>query len=226
MKGKNFIERGTTPLAERYIGNAKMFEEHEKRLFLRNTSEDWHYQTVTRPLFEKAQHLHPVQQMQAIDIQTWLRGDILLKADKMTMAHSLELRVPFLDKEVFEAARKLPFNLTIANKTTKSILRDSFRGIVPDHVYDRKKLGFPVPIRHWLKHELYDWAVHLIKNSQTERYIDKSYILSLLEAHALNKADYSRKIWTVLIFMIWHNVHMENKYPFESAQVQPASAIV
>ncbi|MFB4162464.1 asparagine synthase (glutamine-hydrolyzing) [Alteribacillus sp. JSM 102045] len=220
MKGKGFIERGTTPLSERYIGNAKIFEEAEKRLFLKTASASWNYQTLTRPIFEKAKHLDPVQQMQAIDIHTWLRGDILLKADKMTMSHSLELRVPFLDKEVFAAARLIPSNLTIANKTTKSILREAFHGVVPEHVYNRRKLGFPVPIRHWLKDELYDWAKNLIAESQTDRFIDKAYILSLLENHALNKADYSRKIWTVLIFMIWHQVFVEDKYNFENSQNQ------
>ncbi|SDH17978.1 asparagine synthase (glutamine-hydrolysing) [Alteribacillus persepolensis] len=218
MKGKSFIERGTTPLAERYIGNAKMFEEEEKRKFLKTASSDWHYRDITGPIFDKTTHLHPVQQMQTVDINTWLRGDILLKADKMTMAHSLELRVPFLDKEVFKVARHIPADLQIANNTTKSILRDSFRGIVPDHVYDRKKLGFPVPIRHWLKNELYDWARSIINDSQTESYIHKAYVLSLLDEHAANKHDHSRKLWTILIFMIWHQVHVEGLYTAERTE--------
>ncbi|TKJ04444.1 asparagine synthase, partial [Bacillus cereus] len=124
-----------------------------------------------------------VSKMQYIDMFTWLRGDILLKADKMTMANSLELRVPFLDKEVFDVASKIPTEFKIANGTTKAILREAARGIVPDHVLDRKKLGFPVPIRHWLKDEMHDWAINIINESKTEHLIDKQYVLNLLEAH-------------------------------------------
>src|SRR5699024_5618202 len=158
VKGKSFLERGTTPLRERYIGNAKMFEEAEKSTFLKTYQEQWNYQNITNPLYDTVEGQPLVNQMQYIDIHTWMRGDILLKADKMTMAHSLELLVPFLDKEVFRVASQLPVDMKIANGTTKQILREASRGIIPDHVLDRKKLGFPVPIRHWLKDELNSWA--------------------------------------------------------------------
>ncbi|WP_436864823.1 asparagine synthase-related protein [Bacillus fungorum] len=146
----------------------------------------------------------------------YLRGDILVKADRMTLAHSLELRVPFLDKEVFDVASKLPTHLKIANGTTKHILREAVRGIVPDHVLNRKKLGFPVPIRHWLKNEMYDWAITVIKESETDYLVDKNYVLNLLESHCLGKGDYSRKIWTVLSFMIWHQIYIEHKFDTSS----------
>ncbi|WP_028783527.1 asparagine synthase (glutamine-hydrolyzing) [Thalassobacillus devorans] len=214
VKGKSFLERGTTPLKKRYIGNAKMFEEAEKQNLLRNYR-NFHYQQVTESLYQTADEYDLVNQMQYVDIHTWMRGDILLKADKMTMANSLELRVPFLDKEVFDVARAIPVDMKIANGTTKSILRESSRGIVPDHVLDRKKLGFPVPIRHWLKNELYDWAKMLIHESETDQYIHKGYILDLLEAHCQDKGDYSRKIWTVLMFMLWHQIFVERRYPIE-----------
>lgn len=151
MKGKSFLERGTTPLRERYIGNAKMFEENEKRELLTHYIENNNYQQITDELYDFVKDYPLVNQMQYIDIHTWLRGDILLKADRVTMANSLELRVPFLDKEVFRVASGIPVELKIANGTTKSILREAAKGIIPEHVLDRKKLGFPVPIRHWLK---------------------------------------------------------------------------
>ncbi|UOR10802.1 asparagine synthase (glutamine-hydrolyzing) [Halobacillus amylolyticus] len=218
MRGKSFLERGTTPLEDRYIGNAKMFEEPEKEQLLANFRKDSTYQSLTKSLYENVQEEHPVHQMQYVDIHTWLRGDILLKADKMTMANSLELRVPFLDKEVFNAARGLPVDSKIADGTTKSILRKAARGIVPDHVLDRKKLGFPVPIRHWLRNELYDWAKTLIATSDTDHLIHKSVVLDLLEAHVQQKGDYSRKIWTVLMFMLWHQIYVEGVYSFEELQ--------
>lgn len=214
MKGKSFIERGVTPMEERYIGNANMFTEEEKRELLSVYREGLHFTDITKPLYTESKSYDPVDRMQYIDIHTWMRGDILLKADKMTMAHSLELRVPFLDKEVFEAASKIPTSLKTANGTTKYILRKAAEGIVPEHVLNRKKLGFPVPIRHWLKNEMNEWAKTIIRESNTDHLFNKSYVLNLLEDHCQGKADNSRKIWTVLIFMIWHQVYIEGKYSF------------
>ncbi|MCT2535836.1 asparagine synthase (glutamine-hydrolyzing) [Aquibacillus koreensis] len=220
VRGKSFLERGTTPLKDRYIGNAKMFEDEEKSLLLKGYNPNLHYQQITEALYNNVKNDHPVNQMQYIDIHTWLRGDILLKADKMTMAHSLELRVPFLDKEVFRVASEIPVDLKIANGTTKSILREASRGIVPDHVLDRKKLGFPVPIRHWLKNELNDWAKTLINESETDHLLHKDYIRGLLDAHCQGKGDYSRKIWTVLMFMLWHQIYVERKFSFEELRAE------
>ncbi|WP_243388278.1 asparagine synthase (glutamine-hydrolyzing) [Bacillus kexueae] len=216
MKGKSFIERGCTPLEDRYIGNAKMFEMDEKNRFYHFYDATLTYQSMTKSFYDEAAGFDDVTKMQYIDIHTWLRGDILLKADKMTMANSLELRVPFLDKRVFEVASKIPSRYKIADQTTKTILRKAARGIVPDHVLDRKKLGFPVPIRHWLKEEMYDWARNIIRESETDHLFNKNYFLSLLDEHCQNKVDNSRKIWTVLIFMIWHQIFIEEKYTFTS----------
>jgi asparagine synthase (glutamine-hydrolysing) len=214
MKGKSFIERGVTPMEERYIGNAKMYSEAEKKHLLREYKGGLEYTNITTPLYRETTHYPPVNRMQYIDIHTWLRGDILLKADKMTMAHSLELRVPFLDKAVFEVAAKIAPEMKTANNTTKYILRKAAEGIVPDHVLNRKKLGFPVPIRHWLKNEMYDWAKNIIKESATDHLFHKDVLYRLLDEHCRNKADHSRKIWTVLVFMIWHQVYVEKKYDF------------
>ncbi|PFP77356.1 asparagine synthase (glutamine-hydrolyzing) [Bacillus thuringiensis] len=212
FKGKSFLERGCTPIEERYYGNAKIFREEEKIKLIKSYNESVNYKDVTKALYNEIKDYDDVSKMQYIDMYTWLRGDILLKADKMSTAHSLELRVPFLDKEVFDVASKIPTELKIANRTTKAILREAVRGIVPDHVLDRKKLGFPVPIRHWLKDEMYDWALNIIKESKTEHLIDKKYVLNLLEAHRTDKGNHSRKIWTVLTFMVWHQIYIEHTY--------------
>jgi len=215
VKGKSFIERGVTPMEERYIGNAKMFSELEKEKLLSVYNKDLHYRDITNPLYEESFGYDPVDRMQFIDIHTWMRGDILLKADKMTMAHSLELRVPFLDKEVFKIASKIPTSLKTANGTTKYILRKAAESFVPEHVLNRKKLGFPVPIRHWLKDEMNEWAKNIIKESDTDHLLNKTVVLQLLEDHCQGKADNSRKIWTVLMFMVWYSVYIEKKYSFE-----------
>lgn len=215
MKGKSFIERGITPMEDRYIGNAKMFTEEEKRDLLNVYREGLDYTDITKPLYQESRGYDSVDRMQYIDIHTWMRGDILLKADRVTMAHSLELRVPFLDKEVFEVASRIPTSMKTANGTTKYILRKAAEGIVPSHVLDRKKLGFPVPIRHWLKNEMNDWAKTIIRESNTDHLINKTYVLRLLEDHCQGKADNSRKIWTVLMFMVWHQVYVEDVYSFQ-----------
>ncbi|WP_052345717.1 asparagine synthase (glutamine-hydrolyzing) [Paucisalibacillus sp. EB02] len=209
--GKSYLARGTTPLKDRYIGNAKIFEEKEKKQFLKTYHEANHYQLITDELFQQVKEEHPLHQMQYIDIHTWLSGDILVKADRMTGAHSLSLRAPFLDKEVFLVARKIPVKYKISEKQTKQILRKAAKDFVPSHVVERKKLGFPVPTGNWLRNELFDWAQNVILVSETGHLLEKSYCLKLLIDHATGKRDNARKLWTILVFMIWHRVNMENK---------------
>ncbi|QQP70490.1 asparagine synthase (glutamine-hydrolyzing) [Carnobacterium sp. CS13] len=214
VKGKSFLIRGTMALEDRYVGNAKIFDEFEKKKILVNYDLHFPYQAVTKPFYEQTINYDPIDRMQLIDINTWLSGDLLLNADRTTMAYSLELRTPFLDKEVFEVARKIPAKLRIANGTTKYILRKAVEGIVPDNVIYRKKLGFPVPIRHWLKDELYEWALAIIKESKTEHLLEKPYLINLLEKHRTGKIDHSRKIWTALTFMVWHRIYVEEPQMF------------
>ncbi|MBZ5751572.1 asparagine synthase (glutamine-hydrolyzing) [Metabacillus rhizolycopersici] len=209
MKGKSFIYRGCTKLENRYIGNAHIFKDPELSKVLAYPY-DTSFKTITDQIYQQVNHLDDVSKMQTIDMNTWLKGDILTKADRMTMAHSLELRVPFLDKEVFKVAASLPASSKIQNGVTKALLRKAFKDIIPSHVVNRKKLGFPVPIRIWLKHELYDWTVSLIENSHTENLLNKAYAKHLLDEHALGKHDYSRKLWTIITFMLWHKQFVEN----------------
>lgn len=209
LKGRSFFERGCTPIEERYFGNAKIMTEFEKSLLMKNYQSANKFTNVTSQLFKDVSHYHDIEKMQYIDMHTWLRGDILVKADKMTMAHSLELRVPFLDKEVYKVAAELQVDDKITKHTTKLALREAMAEIVPEHVLFRRKLGFPVPIRHWLKGPLYDWAIQLIKESDTDHLFNKEYLVNLLNTHCQGKLDLSRKIWTVLIFMIWHQIYIE-----------------
>jgi asparagine synthase (glutamine-hydrolysing) len=187
FKGKSFIERGITPLEERYIGNAKIFEEVEKSVLLQSYSSAIHYTHITKPIYDDSMEYDAVTKMQNIDIHTWLRGDVLVKADRMSKAHSLELRLPFLDEKVFDTASKLRTDEKVRNNTTKYLLRKAGEGIVPEHVLNRRKLGFPVPIRHWLKDEIYDWAVQLVRSSETDYILNKHYIEKLLDDHLLIK---------------------------------------
>lgn len=209
MRGKSFLERGTTPIERRFLGNAKIYSENEKRELLLNYNKTINPYDLTDPYYEYAKNYDNVTKMQYVDINTWLRGDILVKSDRMAMAHSLELRVPFLDKEVLKVASTLGIKDKISHKTTKFLLRDAFKDILPQSSIMRKKLGYPVPIRVWLKDELYDYALGYINNSEGIKYFNKEYILSLMNQHKEGVKDNSRKIWTVLIFLIWHKVNIE-----------------
>src|SRR5699024_4830208 len=150
--------------------------------------------------------------MQHLDLFTWLRGDILVKADKITMANSLELRVPFLDRAVFEVAQALPLDQKITRQTTKYALRRALETIVPPHVLHRRKLGFPVPLRHWLAGpELHDWAQTVIAESGTDHLFDKAHVSRMLADHRAGVADHSRRLWTILAFMVWHGIFVEER---------------
>ncbi|MCD8510367.1 MAG: asparagine synthase (glutamine-hydrolyzing) [Bacillus sp. (in: Bacteria)] len=211
MRGRSFLIRGCTPIEERFVGNAKIFLDEEKDRILVPGSPHWKTNDIVKALYEEAKNYDDVTKMQYVDMHTWLRGDILVKADKMTMAHSLELRVPFLDRDVFDIAAKIPLHGKIRGKQTKVWLRESLADVVPAHVLHRKKLGFPVPIRIWLKDEMYDWARNWMTTSQTDHLFNKKECLQLLEDHRLGKLDASRKIWTILTYMIWHHNYMENR---------------
>ena len=169
------------------------------------------YRDVTAAHYAATEHLDGSTRMQYVDLFTWLRGDILVKADKMTMANSLELRVPFLDVEVFEVGSSIPTSQKLTKETTKYALRRAIEDIVPAHVINRAKLGFPVPIRHWLKDVMYDWAHDIITESQAGHLIDQTEALRLLAAHRDGPHDYSRKIWTLLVFFIWHGIFVEGR---------------
>lgn len=210
MRGKSLLHRGSLTLEERYYGNARSFSDEQLRAVLPGFRQEWTHTEVTAPVYAASQGWDSVARMQHIDLFTWLRGDILVKADKMTMANSLELRVPFLDPEVFAVASRLPYDQKITRATTKFALRRALEPIVPEHVLNRPKLGFPVPIRHWLRAgELLDWAHSMVNSSQAGDLVDLAAVRTMLEEHRSGTSDHSRRLWTVLIFMLWHAIFVE-----------------
>jgi len=211
MRGKSLLHRGSLTLEERYYGNARSFSDDQLRATLPRFRQEWTHTDVTGPLYAASDGWDPVARMQHVDLFTWLRGDILVKADKMTMANSLELRVPFLDPEVFAVASRLPLDQKITRSTTKFALRRALEPIVPAHVLNRPKLGFPVPIRHWLRAgELLDWAYAMVDASQADELVDASAVRRMLDEHRNGVSDHSRRLWTVLIFMLWHAIFVEH----------------
>lgn len=210
VKGKNFLIRGSKTVEERFIGNAFMFSVKERKALLRVQSSAPTPQAITRPFYRKVQGADDVTKMQYVDIHTWMAGDILLKADRMSMAHSLELRVPFLDKEVCELATKIPTRFRVNRENTKFAMRQAAMDHLPKEVADKKKLGFPVPIRVWLREDAYYNKVKDAFFSETaQTFFHQGPLLRLLEEHRAGHKDHSRKIWTVYMFLVWYEQYFE-----------------
>ncbi|MEO8814222.1 MAG: asparagine synthase (glutamine-hydrolyzing) [Mycobacterium sp.] len=211
MRGKSLLHRGSLTLEQRYYGNARSFSDAQLRAVLPGFRPEWTHTDITAGLYAQSADWDPVARMQHIDLFTWLRGDILVKADKMTMANSLELRVPFLDPEVFAVASRLPVEAKITRRTTKYALRRALEPIVPAHVLNRPKLGFPVPIRHWLRAgELLEWAYATVNASQAGHLVDLVAVQKMIDEHRRGDSDHSRRLWTVLIFLLWHAIFVEH----------------
>lgn len=203
MKGRSFLERGAVPLERRFVGNAKIFSEDAKsELFAKHSYVHSSF-AVTDEVYQDQTSAGDITRMQLVDLQTWLPGDILMKADKMTMAHSLELRVPFLDKRVFAAATALPEHLRIHGQTTKYALREAVRPIVPEAAARRPKLGFPVPVSKWLEHSLKDHIRDVISASPVREYLNLRYVDELFVHHARGRQAAWRELWTVFTLAMW-----------------------
>lgn len=210
MKGRNYLMRSIKPLSRWYIGNVYIFHEKEKDKLLKRRSGMGDPKKLLKEDFLKVSGLKDSDQMQSIDLKYWLPGDILQKADKMSMAHSLEVRVPFLDREVFQVARQIPHGMKTKHYTTKYVLRKATAGYLPKETAYRKKLGFPIPIRNWLKED--DWYEQIKEAFTGETaflYFHTNYLLKLLEEHRAGEEDNSKKIWTIYAFLVWHQVFFE-----------------
>lgn len=212
IKGKNYIIRGSKDVEERFIGNAFLFNEKDREKILKNPSGRYNHMELTKPYYDKVKHLDDTTKMQYIDIHFWLIGDILLKADKMSMANSLEVRVPFLDKEVFEVARHVPLKYKVTKENTKYAMRQAAHRYLPDMVAEKKKLGFPVPIRIWLRDEKYYNVVkEAFTSKASEEFFKTDEIVKLLDEHKNGKNDNSRKIWAIYMFLVWHKKFFEDE---------------
>ena len=207
VRGRGVLERGARPVEERYDGGARLFT----RAQLARLSRVAPVSTVDQvaPWYAECAGLDDVTRMQYVDLYTWLRGDILHKADRMSMAHSLELRVPFLDPEVFAVAATVPVEEKVPPGTTKYALRRALATVVPPSIVERSKLGFPTPIRVWLCDEMYPWARDILAGSGAGEWVDLAYARRLLDAHRRGHGDQSRRVWAVLVFCLWHAIFVE-----------------
>lgn len=204
--GKNFLTKGGSKLEDYYVGDAFIFNNKEANKILTDKyKSNLKFQDITKPYYEKVKDKDDVTKMQYIDMHFWLPNDILLKADKMSMANSLELRVPILDKEVFKLASSIPTEYKISKGTTKYALRKAASKRIPEDWYKRRKKGFPVPIIKWFREEkYYNIVKKMFEEDFTKDFFNQKALLKLLEGHYKGKKNNCRKIWTVYVFLVWY----------------------
>jgi len=210
VKGRNFIIRGAKPVEERFIGNAYIFsaEERDKLLKYKPIQSPM---DITRPYYDQVKHENDITKMQFLDIHLWLTDDILLQGDKLSMANGLQVRMPLMDREVFRVASRLPVKYRVSKKETKVTFRKAAAKHLPPETAWRKKLGFPVPIRIWLREEKYYNIVKLHFTSEAAgEYFHVDGLVNLLDEHFSGKQDNSRKIWTIYMFLLWHKEFFHN----------------
>lgn len=157
------------------------------------------------PVYDRVQDFCDLSKRQYLDMNMWLPGDILLKADKMCMAHSLELRVPFLDKKVMEFAQHIPARFRVNENGNKQVVRHAANRVLPDEWATRPKKGFPVPLKFWLREQkYYDYVKEYFTAPWAEEFFDTSKLMQMLDDHFEGRALNQRKIYTALTFLIWY----------------------
>ena len=210
IKGRDYLIRATDPLEEDFIGNAFLYDYKQKAELLKDPSIATRPQDITKRFYTRARKYDDVTKMQYLDINLWLVGDILLKADRMSMANSLELRVPFLDKEVFKVASTIPSKLRVNRHNTKYALRKAAARHLPIETAEKEKLGFPVPTRVWLKDEkFYNIVKKEFQSPTAQKFFNIDIIMDWLDDHYEGLADTSRKVWAIYVFLIWYKQYFE-----------------
>lgn len=206
FKGKNFLVKGGAKVEDYFIGQAMIFEEREAKQILKEPYQHGpSIKEITGRVYDRVKDKDDLTKMQYLDLNLWMPGDILLKADKMSMAHSLELRVPFLDKEVMAVAGSIPAPLRVNEKNTKYVFREAANKSIPSEWANRTKKGFPVPIRNWLREEKYYTIVkEHFTSDYAKEFFDTQKLMDILDEHYSGKKNNGRKVWTVFTFLVWY----------------------
>lgn len=209
IRGKQFLIKGGKDIEDYYIGQAFIFDNDESNSILKKKYQtNIKYQDITKPYFDKVKNKSDLVKMQYLDMNLWLPNDILLKADKMTMANSLELRVPFLDKEVFKHSITIDDKYKINNGITKYVFRKASKKLLPNEWSNRKKKGFPVPFSIWLKEDkIYTEVKDIFNSEYAKEFFEVDKINKLLEDHYHNKKNNGRKVYTIYCFLLWYKIY-------------------
>lgn len=204
VRGLNFIYRRGLKLEDYNIGLGRVFRDDEAMKIVKPKNQ-LHTKDIVAPFYEEYKDCSNTIKRQVIDFYFWLVRDFLHAVDRNTMIFGLEARTPFLDKEVYEVARHLPTYAKINKETTKPALRETAKKVIPNEAYKKKKLGFPVPLREWIKEDdLYNEIKEKFESNIAEKFFDTKRILKLLEDHKTGKKDCYKKVWTIYTFIIWY----------------------
>lgn len=209
IPGINFLYRKGQKLENYFIGVGKVFtdEEANKLVKLPNQVKT---RDITRPYYEEYKDESDTVKRQVIDFYFWLVNDFLTAVDRNTMIFSLEARTPFLDKEVFKVASSIPFNLKVNKDTTKVALRKAAKDVIPNSSYKKPKLGFPVPLREWIREDdLYNEIKEKFNSKIAEKFFDQKRIMKLLDKHKSGKVDCFKKVWNIYTFIIWYEQYFD-----------------
>ena len=205
FKGKNFLVRGAMEPYQRFMRANYVFQSAERQKFLKRPIASKVPEEYSKRYFDDVSNLDEPTQLQYVDMHTWMIYDILLKADRMSMANSLELRVPFLDKKMLELSTRIPSRYRAANETTKIALRGAAIKQLPERTANKKKLGFPVPLNDWLREDKYYNKVKAAFQSDiAEKFFVTSELMKLLDDHKSGKALNMQKIWSFYTFILWY----------------------
>lgn len=205
FKGKNFLVRGAMEPYQRFMRANYVFQSAERQKFLKRPIASKVPEEYSKRYFNEVSNLDEPTQLQYVDMHTWMIYDILLKADRMSMANSLELRVPFLDKKMLELSTRIPSRYRAANETTKIALRGAAIKQMPERTANKKKLGFPVPLNDWLREDKYYNKVKAAFQSDiAEKFFVTSELMKLLDDHKSGKALNMQKIWSFYTFILWY----------------------
>ena len=205
FKGKNFIIRGSMEPYQRFMRANYVFQSAERQKFLKRPIATLVPEEYSKRYFDEVPHLDEPTQLQYADMHTWMIYDILLKADRMSMANSLELRVPFLDKKMLELSVRIPTRYRTANETTKIALRRAAIKQMPERTANKKKLGFPVPLSDWLREDkFYNKVKEAFTSEISEKFFVTEELMKLLDDHKNGKALNMQKIWSFYTFILWY----------------------
>ena len=208
FKGKHFLVRGAMEPWQRFMRANYVFQSGERQKFLKRPITSRLPEEYSKRYFDEVPGLDEPTQLQYVDMHTWMIYDILLKADRMSMANSLELRVPFLDKKMLELSTRIPtrFRADCATETTKKALRSAAIKQLPERTANKKKLGFPVPLSDWLREDKYYNKVKAAFQSDiAEKFFVTKELMKLLDDHKAGKARNMQKIWSFYTFIVWYD---------------------
>ena len=209
VRGFNFIWRRGQKLENYNIGLGRVFRDEEAMKLVKPKNQI-HTKDIVAPFYKEYKNNSTMIQRQMIDYYFWLVRDFLHAVDRNTTMFGIEGRTPFLDTKVYEVASILATNTKIDKLTTKIALRKAAETVIPNESYKKKKLGFPVPLREWVREDdLYNDIKAKFASKVADKYFDTKKINKLLEDHKNGKKDCYKKVWAIYTFIVWYNQYFE-----------------